>query len=315
VVARFHICLFLVLSAQAADLRMLVPLYSYPNWYDPPNYIWDDIAAAATNIPITAIINPNDGPNGGPPNGDYVVGLDTLRSNGVTMLGYVYTSYGVRPLTNVFPDVDLYDQHFDIDGIFVDEAASGTNQLDYYQALYDYIKSRTNLHAATVVINPGTTADEGYLTRPACDTAVIFENDTGWPGYTTDTYVANYPSARFAALFYDAPNAGAMRTNIDLAVQRNITFVYSTDDNGDNPWDELPTYWLDEVNYVREINQFHVTRLAVSNSDIVVSHTTVTTKTTRVERSDTLVNWSPLTNNIDPGGALLGRRFYRAVAQ
>ena len=46
-----------------------------------------------------------------------------------------------------------------------------------------------------------------------------------------------------------------MHGAIDLAVQRNVGYVYFTDDAilaapNDNPFDRLPTYWQDEVNYV-----------------------------------------------------------------
>ena len=115
-----------------ADIELLVPLYSYPAWYDPTNYIWSSVAAAAGQVPVTAVINPNNGPDGGPPNADYLAGLNDLRSADVTILGYVYTTYGARSLAAVQSDIDLYDQHFNIDGIFVDEVSTSTNQLGYY---------------------------------------------------------------------------------------------------------------------------------------------------------------------------------------
>ena len=65
--------------------EMLIPLYSYPNWYDPESYIWDDVAAAASQISITAIINPGNGPGSCPPNIDYQRGISDLRDAGVTI--------------------------------------------------------------------------------------------------------------------------------------------------------------------------------------------------------------------------------------
>ena len=41
-----------------------------------------------------------------------------------------------------------------------------------------------------------------------------------------------------------------MRQAVDLAVFRNVGYVYVTDDGGDNPWDSLPTYWTQLVDYV-----------------------------------------------------------------
>lgn len=40
------------------QLRILLPLYAYPEWWDAPAYIWDDVAAQGSNAPIVAIINP-----------------------------------------------------------------------------------------------------------------------------------------------------------------------------------------------------------------------------------------------------------------
>lgn len=231
------------------DLQILLPLYSYPNWYTPGAYIWDDVAAAAQKVPVTAIINPNNGPDGGPPNSDYVVALAQLRDAGVTILGYVYTSYGARSLAAVKSDIDLYDEFYNIHGIFFDETASTAAQLSYYAELYNYVKAKENLEI--VVTNPGTQCDESYISLPATNTALIFENDTGWPAYTVDAYVSRYETTRFASLMYKVVGADAMRGFIDLAVSRQIGYVYVTSDSGANPWDSLPDYWQEEVNYVK----------------------------------------------------------------
>ena len=70
----------------ADGIQILIPLYSYPNWYDPDSYIWDDVATANSRVPITAIINPCNEPDGCPPNDDYRHGLEELRKTGVTIL-------------------------------------------------------------------------------------------------------------------------------------------------------------------------------------------------------------------------------------
>ena len=308
-------------TGQAVDLQILVPLYSYPAWYNPAAYLWDDVAAAAHDVPVTVIINPNNGPNGGPPNSDYVVGLNDLRAGGVTILGYVYTSYGSRPLTNVQADVDLYAQYYNIHGIFFDEVASATNQLEYYRQLFDYVKAKTNLHI--VVTNPGTHFDERYLTRPATDTAVIFENGSGWSAYAPDAYVSNYPAARFAALVYNTPDEATMRSNVDFAVHRNIGYVYVTDDSGANPWDTLPTYWTAEVAYVKALRALRITNLTLDGAAARLTFTTVSNKLFAVETGTNLAarDWTALTSNItgtggtleigDPAAGLAPSRFYR----
>jgi hypothetical protein len=236
--------------------QILIPLYSYPNWNDPPNYIWDDVAAANTQVPVTAIINPSNGPGGGPPNENYQHGLSDLRTAGVTIIGYVYTLYGARDTSVVKAEVDLYDQYFDIDGIFFDEVDNDTNMLSYYEKLYDYVKSRPNLEK--VFLNPGTKIAEEYISSVhGCDAAVIFESESSkWPDYSPDDYVTSgvYPPERFAMLVHTTPDAATMRAHIDRAVARNIGYVYVTDDVLNNPWNTLPTYWTAEVDYIELLN-------------------------------------------------------------
>ncbi|MGB0387818.1 MAG: spherulation-specific family 4 protein [Ardenticatenaceae bacterium] len=239
--------------ATGTQLQILIPLYNYPNWYDPNTYIWDDVAAANSQVPITAIINPNSGPGGGAPNADYVTGLGHLRDAGVTIVGYVPTNYGDRLASDVKADVDLYDQHFNIHGIFFDEAASGADKLSYYQDLYAYVKARPNLDK--VIINPGVNVSEGYISAPASDTAITFENySTEWPGYQPSAYMANYSADRFAMLAHGVPDVATMQSHLDRAKACHIAYVYLTDDTLPNPWDTLPSFWSQEVAYIQQLN-------------------------------------------------------------
>lgn len=239
-------------------VKILLPLYAYPTWYEPETYIWKDVVAAADKVPITAIINPNNGPDGKPPNEDYARGLKDLRQADITLLGYVYTKYGDRPIEEVKQDINLYHQHYNLDGIFLDEAASSSDRLHYYQDIYKYIKTETNLNK--VVINPGTHTDESYISQGATDTAVIFEqNSQAWTEYQPQPYVKDYPAEHFASLIHSVPDATTMRSHIDRAVKSHFGYIYVTDDslttaNGD-PWDSLPVYWQEEVEYVRSLNQ------------------------------------------------------------
>lgn len=246
------------LNANAAELKILIPLYSYPTHYNPKTYIWQRVAAAQKQVPITAIINPNNGPSNGSPNRDYLQGIKDLRAEGVTILGYVFTKYGDRPIAQVKADIDLYNSHYNINGIFLDEANSGINKLNYYQELYKYIKAKSKLY--TVILNQGTHTHEGYLTRPAADNIVIFENfSQNWVRYQTEPYINKYDSKRFSTLIHTVPNAATMKSHIDRAVARNIGYIYITDDSPNNPdqdpWNSLPSYWQSEVNYIQSLNK------------------------------------------------------------
>ena len=259
-VAATVIALTIVFCQQSAKIaptiEILLPLYIYPNWYEPQSYVWSDVVSAAA-IPITAIINPRNGPDNLPPNEDYQRGLADLRQTDISLIGYVYTLYGDRPIAQVKRDIDLYHQYYDIEGIFLDESASSSQQLDYYRELYNYIKTKDK--AYQVIINPGTHIDEEYLTKPAADTVVIFEHYSQyWSEYQPRSYVDKYKPERFASLIHSVDDSNQMKKYIDMAIARNIGYIYITDDSpsGDNgdPWNSLPTYWQEEVDYVRSKN-------------------------------------------------------------
>jgi hypothetical protein len=46
-----------------------------------------------------------------------------------------------------------------------------------------------------------------------------------------------------------------MTNFVNLAGARNTGWIYVTSDSGANPWDTLPTYWTNEVNYIQSLNQ------------------------------------------------------------
>lgn len=251
----------LATAVHAGDMSILLPLYSYPNWYAGPSaYLWDDVAAAASTVPITAIINVNNGPGGAGPNSDYQHGLADLRAGGVRMVGYVFTKYGdtaLRPLAAIKADIDLWETQFSsagIGGIFLDEVSNDPAKVAYYQGIYDYILTKP--HLTKVIANPGINTPEAYISAPTANTTVIFENETGWPAYVPDSYVANYPRDRFAVLDLAVGTAGQMRQAVDLAHARNAGSIYVTDDSAavdGNPFDTLPSYWTQEVAYVASV--------------------------------------------------------------
>jgi hypothetical protein len=244
--------------SSAQQVKILMPLYSYPNWYEPESYIWSKIAESARQVPITAIINPNNGPGNAPPNRDYERGIKDLKSGGVTILGYVHTNYGKRNIAEVKADIDVYANHFQLDGIFLDEAASGIDEVDYYQEIYRYIKTKLQLNQ--VILNQGTYPDEGYLIKSAGDNLVIFENYSPiWDEYQPLPYTNNHNSEHFSTLIHTVPDAATMKNHIDKAVARNIQYIYITDDSPDNPdhdpWNSLPSFWQQQVDYIQSLNQ------------------------------------------------------------
>ena len=211
-----------------------------------------------------------------------------------------------------------------VDGIFLDEFTNDadTNHLNYYAALHQYIQAKgTNL---LVVGNPGINAQETYLTRLCADVLVTFEVDTGYATHVVDAWVTNHLARRFCHLPYAVASATTMTNDVNLVVARNVGWLYVTGDSGANPWDTLPTYWTNEVNYLQSLNQalppttLKLSRMANGVASVQISGAPGTYE---LQTTSNLANWSPLatvttvTNKFsvtDSNATNLPRRFYRA---
>jgi Spherulation-specific family 4 len=245
-----------IASNRNSTLQILLPLYIYPNWYDKNKYVWKQVIAAAKKVSIIAIINPNNGPNNAPPNTDYQQGIKDLHQAGIKIVGYVPSNYSKRDLQAVQADIDLYIKYFQVDGIFIDEAASSMEKANYYQQLYRYVKSKSTGYK--VIINPGVNVAESYISQGVADIIITFENyQKNWRDYVPNKY-QNYPAQNFAALIHTTANRKLMKSTLDRAIKNNLGYIYITNDSTNtpnkNPWDTLPEYWQSEVNYIQQLN-------------------------------------------------------------
>lgn len=307
--------LLATLSGAAAPLGLLVPAYFYP----PAE--WDGLNFAAPRVPLLVIVNPGSGP-GVAPDPNYVAAVNNLRSAGGKTLGYVYSSYATRDPIAVRADVTNFFNWYALDGIFVDEMANDANpsHYDYYAGLNAFIAAQgTNL---LVVGNPGTTTQESYLAGAGA--LVTFENHSDYSNYVADAWVTNQLARRFCHIIYGMTNATTMTNYIDLAVRRNVGWVFVTDHtNAANPYDRLPSYWTNEVDYVRARNAAapapRLEMVAVSNG-VATLQLTGESGVYEVSTSSNLTSWAATTNlNLgaspatfsDPGAQSASVRFYR----
>jgi hypothetical protein len=231
-------------------MKLLVPAYFYPA--GPGVTAWDKLDAAGAQVPIVAIANPDSGP-GAQVDPNYTATLSKAQQAGVVLIGYVSTSYGNRPLEAVKADIDAWPVRYpQINGFFLDEQASAAAKIDHYGHIYDYIKSQRPGYA--VFSNPGTLCDSGFLTRPATDTACLFENKQGFATYVRPAWASMLPGSRSAALAYSVKQPDKMKQFFKRAQAQGVGYFYVTDRAGANPWDGLPTYWQQEVATVKRLN-------------------------------------------------------------
>ncbi len=229
--------------AESQPMRLLVPAYEYPA---PGSAYWDSLAAAADRVPLGVILNPASGP-GAAADPNYVAAVANLRAHGAFLYGYVYSSYGARPLATVLADVAAWQTLYGPDALFVDEMSNATDTatLDYYRAIYDFAAAAPR--AWNVLGNPGTTTSELYLAWPCADALVTWENSAGYLAATPPAWTAGYGPERFVNLFYRVSNATLMRDAIALAARRNVGAVLVVSDTLPNPWDTIPPYWAEEI--------------------------------------------------------------------
>ncbi len=154
---------------------IIIPLYSYPG------SAWGTIItqkAAHPSVPITVIVNPDSGP-GASKDPNYATWISKLDAAGVTVIGYVHTSYGARSAATVESEISTYKSWYQVTGIFLDEMANVPGYESYYSSLTSYAHS---LGFSLVVANPGAAVPSSYV--GTADVIVIYES-AGVPSAST----------------------------------------------------------------------------------------------------------------------------------
>ena len=200
-----------------------------------------------------AILNVDSGP--GTEEQDVFANQTALtEKEGISVLGYVYTDYGNRPVEQVEADTRRYFDWYHVNGIFYDEAASTSAKIYYYKQLYAYTKSLSS--TSVIAINPGTQTVEAYMT--VCDIECNFEGDYDdyENSYTAPAWIGKYSASRFWQIVYDVPTETEMLNVVALAKKRNAGWVFVTTQTLPNPYNTLPQdpYWSDELSAVGRAN-------------------------------------------------------------
>jgi hypothetical protein len=237
--------------APAPRMQLWVPAYYYP--FGRGLREWDRLIASAKSVPIVAIVNPASGP-GDHVDTNFAAIIPRARRAGITLVGYVGTKYGRKPLDQVKKEVDTFLRFYpEIQGFHFDEQSSDARGVDYYAELYRYVHRL--IPGAVVVTNPGTTCDPGYASRPAADTICLFENEHGFDAFKPPAWMTRFPGPRFCIQAHNVSTEEQMRRALRRAEQWKIGNVFITDDVNPNPYDRLPSYWDAEVEAVRRMNQ------------------------------------------------------------
>lgn len=200
---------------------IILPLYVYPcpKAWDP---LFSAIKTHSCNFVV--IVNPNNGPgHRGELDSNYIAGLRALSAaSNVKVLGYVYCSYGARPLVELEEDIETYyswmsdsrtlggpyqpptcgpsAQQIRVDGIFFDEAPFESELVDNMTAIASSTRAifgQQQEAAGTarpplVIYNPGIFANPAFY--ESADYVVIFENEVAkWESDYVQVNLAELP--------------------------------------------------------------------------------------------------------------------------
>ncbi len=255
------------LETNGAALDLLVPLYSYPTFTDGTqsqlSQWWGDVRNSASIAqPITVIINPLSGPidplstTYAGQYHDYTAALRLLRANAfVRILGYLPTTYGAKPLSQVSQYLDWYSSGYKdingsslLDGIFLDEFSNDIATLAYYRAVRADIRSRASLASNWIVGNTGVAvANSVFYTEPLADVFLSYENiesPSSGTVFSQSTVPSNAATGvSFAAVVYSVATNADMRRVMKLAKFKGYAYAYVTDDILQDPYDDEAGYW------------------------------------------------------------------------
>ncbi|MDA4134058.1 MAG: spherulation-specific family 4 protein [Thaumarchaeota archaeon] len=215
-------------STQTAT-GLIVPLYSYPG-SDWSNLVW--AKQVNPNVPMVAIVNPSDGP-GWYKDPNYVSGIDSLQSAGITVVGYVWTDYGARSVASAEADIAAYRDWYGVNGVYLDQMSNVPGYEWYYSTLNSYAKS---IGMTLVVGNPGASVPSSYI--GTVDTMVIYESP-GAPSLASLAAYAGAGKSNFAMVAYDVQSLDVAYAQ---AAAKDLGYIYLTNGVWPNPYSPESSY-------------------------------------------------------------------------
>jgi hypothetical protein len=176
---------------------------------------------------------------------EYTAVIQQARQKGIQVLAYVQTLFGERSQEDVIGMINDFYAWYELDGVFIDEIVPSDQDLGYYQAIVAASRQESD---HIVVLNPGGTASRDYVDM--ADMIVTFEGSyERYIEYQVPDFMLSYPPERFIHLVHTTP-ADSFGHALELSQDRNVSWVYVTDDGLPNAFHRLPTYWNDQINAV-----------------------------------------------------------------
>src|SRR5206468_2271351 len=194
-----------------------------------------------------------------------------------------YASHGMSDLD---AQISRYKNWYSVNGIFFDEMANNQGNENYYSTLNTYVKS---LGMTYTMGNPGTTTLKSYV--GTLDSIIIYES-AGTPSLSYPAFATFYPSyskSNFGFLAYSVPS---LDTSFETSTSTYVQWMYITNDGLSNPWDTLPSYFMNEVAALDAGTQSSTSTSATTSTTTTTTATgtTATLSISTVDSSNQPVN-------------------------
>jgi hypothetical protein len=228
---------------------MIIPLYSDPSTNSSSWNQLESLARQYTNLNLTVIVNPDNGPGSAFDVG-FQKAIVALKALNITVLGYVYTSYGSRAASDVIADMNLYKEWYGVNGIFLDEMSENPATASYYSNLTSSAHSEG---LNPVIGNPGASVSTSLI--KSVDKLVIYESSGIPPSSTICSETAELPREQFSLIAYGVD--GLPSVSYLNSISSCVGSVYFTDaGNYQNTYNSLPGYFASEVSEIASVPAF-----------------------------------------------------------
>ncbi len=129
------------IARPARGLQLLVPAYIYPAGEGRNQ--WKRLLDAAGKVGLVLVVNPDSGP-GRDRIPDYHSIIAEAARRGVTLVGYVNTTYGKRPAAQIKDDIDAWVRNYPrIGGFFFDQQPPEFRHAAYFADIAAYAAGRS----------------------------------------------------------------------------------------------------------------------------------------------------------------------------
>ena len=145
------------------------------------------------------------------------------------------TGYSGRSTGEVEDELSRYYEWYDIDRIFLDQQSASTDQVRYYEELYEYVKDQSG-SSSIVVTSAEVPVPQAYI--DTAEIIIVYEN-SALPGDVLQDWMKDYNKSHFGMLPY---GTSVSESDYD-DLHEQVGYVYVASDAS---WMEVKGSVIDE---------------------------------------------------------------------